>query len=560
MKHKRNRLVSSNYGNDVSGMLPDNNSGYQANYSTLSTPQKQGDVLKITWKPTQEMFSNWRGYLWGFLLVVIITSLGLFASAVFSLENINVFYLLIVVVTAVYWGLGPSILVSISIVIALDYFFIPPILGFIPFRLSDVFTISVLLIVSVLISYLAARFRQKSEEARRHEQEVRMLYDISRNLANFTELEPSIRTILQISKSVLNFDIVIFLPDPQNKNSLVPVGLDTAFTVDSQVLWAVNWSFQKRIPVGQGTETYSDMNDRCLPLITPRGAVGIMVVKNSVNKNPSLPHGGWGLLQAFAELIAVSIENIRLAEEANKTEVLKAKDKLQTAILNSISHDLRTPLVSVIGVLSSLQDGVVELDDTARRNLIQVAYEDAKKLNIFIANLLDISRIEAGAIKLLRQSTEVAELISVALERLENRVTQRHLEINLPAELPFIDVDSSLFVQVFVNIIDNALKYSPDDSPIEICARQVAQKLEIEIADHGIGIPQSDLPHVFDKFYRVQRKNNIHGTGLGLSICKGIVESHGGSITAQNRPDGGTIIKLLLPISSNDIDIKDQKA
>jgi two-component system, OmpR family, sensor histidine kinase KdpD len=526
----------------------------------LSASQKPGDALKIAWKPTYEMFSHWQGYLWGLLLVVAVTSLGLFASDVFSLENINVFYLLIVVVTAIYWGLGPSILVSFLIVVALDYFFIPPILGFIPFRLSDVFTIAVLLIVSVLISYLAARFRQKSEEARRHEQEIRMLYYISRNLANFTELEPSIRTILQISKSVLNFDIVIFLPDPQNKNSLVPVGLDSAFTVDSQVLWAVNWSFQKRIPVGQGTETYSDMNDRYLPLITPRGVVGIMVIINSVNKNLSLPHGGLGVLQAFAELIAISIENIRLAEEANKTEVLKAKDKLQTAILNSISHDLRTPLVSVIGVLSSLQEGGMDLDDTARMNLIQVAYEDAKKLNNFIANLLDISRIEAGAIKLLRQSTEVAELFSVALERLENRVNQRQIEIDLPADLPFIDVDSSLFVQVFVNIIDNALKYSPDNSSIEIRARQIAKKLEIEIADRGIGIPESDLPHVFEKFYRVKRNDNVHGTGLGMSICKGIVESHGGSITAQNRPDGGTIIKLLLPICENDMENKEQQA
>jgi two-component system, OmpR family, sensor histidine kinase KdpD len=199
------------------------------------------------------------------------------------------------------------------------------------------------------------------------------------------------------------------------------------------------------------------------------------------------------------------------------------------------------------------------MDETARRNLIQVAYEDAKRLNNFIANLLDISRIEAGAIKLLKQSTDVAELISIALERMENRTTQRRIQIDLPDQLPSVEVDSNLMAQVFVNILDNALKYSPDDTLIEISAKQLDQRLEIGIADRGIGIPQSDLPHVFEKFYRVQRKNNIHGTGLGLSICKGIVESHGGHISAENRSGGGTIIKLYLPVSAGVIEVQEQK-
>jgi two-component system sensor histidine kinase KdpD len=362
-----------------------------------------------------------------------------------------------------------------------------------------------------------------------------------------------------MSKSILDIDIAIFLPDPRNENNLLPYSLDPDYTPDTRQVWVANWSFQNRKIAGHGTDTFSDLKDRYLPLSTSRGAVGVMLVRNPVKTFISYPHEQQGLLQAFSDLIAVCIENIRLSEEANKAEILKAKDKLQTAILNSISHDLRTPLVSVIGVLSSLQEEGMDLDETSRKNLIQVAYEDARRLNNFIANLLDISRIEAGAIKLLRQPIDVAELISVALERLENRASQRQINIDLPSELPLIDVDSNLCVQVFVNILDNALKYSPENSSIEISARQVDRQIEIEIADRGIGIPQSDLPRVFDKFYRVQRSDKVHGTGLGLSICKGIVESHGGSITAENRQDGGTIIKLRLPFYGSDVQLKERK-
>jgi two-component system sensor histidine kinase KdpD len=205
--------------------------------------------------------------------------------------------------------------------------------------------------------------------------------------------------------------------------------------------------------------------------------------------------------------------------------------------------------VSIIGVLSSLQEEGMVLDDAAKKNLIQVASEEAERLNHLITNLLDMSRIEAGAIRISRQPSDVPEIIGAALEQLGGRSITRPIKIDLPAELPFVSVDFGLIVHVLVNILDNALKYSPPDSSIEIRGRQVAQQIEIEVADRGIGIPPEDLVRVFDKFYRVQRADNVAGTGLGLSICKGIVEAHGGHISAENRPGGGTVIKLTLPIN-----------
>ena len=258
------------------------------------------------------------------------------------------------------------------------------------------------------------------------------------------------------------------------------------------------------------------------------------------------------LLEAYADLAAVAIESILLANEAQNAQVLRDTEKLQTALLNAVSHDLRTPLVSVIGVLSSLQEKGMHLDDAAKMNLIQVAREEAERLNHLITNLLDVSRIEAGAIKISRQPSDVQDLVGAALEQLGSRASARPVNMEIPAELPFVSVDFGLIVQTLVNVLDNALKYSPDDSPIDIRARQVGQEMQIEIADRGIGIPPQDLSHVFDKFYRIQRPDNVTGTGLGLSICKGIIEAHGGRIAAENRPGGGTIIRLVLPVPEPD--------
>jgi two-component system sensor histidine kinase KdpD len=262
------------------------------------------------------------------------------------------------------------------------------------------------------------------------------------------------------------------------------------------------------------------------------------------------------LLGAYADLAAVAIEGIQLGEEAHNaqmlSQVLKDTEKLQTALINSISHDLRTPLVSVIGVLSSLQEEGMSLDNAAKKNMLQVAREEAERLNRLITNLLDVSRIEAGAMKINRQPSNVQDLVGAAVEQLGSRAHDRPIAIDVPAELPFVSVDFALIVQALVNILDNALKYSPVDLPVEIKGRQIGREVTIVIADHGPGIPPQDLSHVFEKFYRIRRPDKVAGTGLGLSICKGIVDAHGGHITAENRPGGGAVISLTLPVAEPD--------
>lgn len=265
------------------------------------------------------------------------------------------------------------------------------------------------------------------------------------------------------------------------------------------------------------------------------------------------------LLETYADLAALAIERTQFAEKARDTEMLEAKEKLQTALLNSISHDLRTPLVSVIGVLSSLQEKELGLDDEGRRNLIQVAREEADRLNHLIANLLDVTRIEAGAMKVSRGPSDLKDVIGVALEHISSHSGNRPINVDVPSELPFVSADFALIVQVFVNVLDNALKYSPAGSPVEIGGRQVGQLVEITVADRGVGIAPEELPRIFDKFYRVRRPDSVAGTGLGLAICKGIIEAHGGRIAAENRPGGGTTIRFTLPVAKMITEERGQK-
>ena len=236
------------------------------------------------------------------------------------------------------------------------------------------------------------------------------------------------------------------------------------------------------------------------------------------------------------------------SEQARQTELLEATEKLQTVLLNSISHDLRTPLVSITGALSSMEEAGPALDEEVRRSLVETAREEAERLNRLVGNLLDITRLEAGAMQLHREACDVQELIGSALEQIGTPLKNRQVNVEISPKIPLVPLDFVLFSRVLVNVIDNALKYSPPEKPIEIRARVSRQDLEISIADRGEGIPVDDLERIFDKFYRVQRPDNVSGTGLGLSICKGIVEAHNGCIQAENRRGGGAIFMIKVPL------------
>jgi two-component system sensor histidine kinase KdpD len=249
----------------------------------------------------------------------------------------------------------------------------------------------------------------------------------------------------------------------------------------------------------------------------------------------------------FIAFLVVGIVISTLASKTKEQVIQRQKEKLQTALLNSISHDLRTPLSSVTGSLSALLDNDAGLDDITRKELLETAFTESDHLNKLVGNLLDMTRMEAGALQINRKACELRDVLGATLEQLKENIGARNIRIDIPKDFPEISVDFLFMMKVFFNLIDNSLKYSPVNTPIDIKAAAFKDKVRIEVKDQGIGIPQGDLKRIFEKFYRVERPQKISGTGLGLSICKGIIEAHGGQISAQNNPDKGATFTIMIP-------------
>jgi two-component system sensor histidine kinase KdpD len=250
--------------------------------------------------------------------------------------------------------------------------------------------------------------------------------------------------------------------------------------------------------------------------------------------------------EAFANLSALAIERVYLNKEASQAQLLKAKEELQSAILNSISHDFRTPLVTITGTLSSLDSEIDMLDTNAQKNLVQQALTEAEKLNRLVGNLLNISRLESGAVHLQLEPVDLQDLIGATLEQMKHRAG-RQINIRIPDDLPLISADYVLLQQALMNVIENAIKYSPENTPVDIEVHIERKSVSIGIADRGPGIEEKEISRVFNKFYRINNNPEVGGTGLGLAIVKGIIDAHEASIEVFRREGGGMVFQIAFP-------------
>jgi two-component system sensor histidine kinase KdpD len=490
---------------------------------------------------------SWRRYVQSAVLVLAAAGLSALIRPFFSPANLVMIYLLAVVLAALYLGRGPAFLAAILSVLVFDFFFVPPRLTLAVADTEYLLTFIALLVVGLVISNLTVRVREQGQTARRRAEQTTELYALSRDLAAAINLDAMLQAVLAHVSQTFAREAVIFMPTSQG-DGVEPHTATPGFAVDENQLAVAVWSFKHGQHAGHGTETLPSADIRCLPLKTARGTLGVLGVK-PIHPTSLLTPDQAELLQAFASQTALAIERVQLAEQAQHAELLQTQERLRTTLLNMISHDLRTPLVSITGALSSLQEDI-EFDRATRRNLIENAREEAERLNRLVGNLLDMTRIETGGLQLTREPCDVEDMIGSALEQAEHWLQGRPVAVDIPVDLPLVPMDFVLMVQVLVNLIDNAVKYSPPDSPIQVCARVDASELQIQVADRGTGIPPADLERIFDKFYRVQRPGSVTGSGLGLSICKGIIEAHGGRIWAQTREGGGTVLTLAVPLNT----------
>jgi two-component system, OmpR family, sensor histidine kinase KdpD len=489
---------------------------------------------------------EFKGYAASLMLVAAVSVVCEFLRPLLDPTNMVMFYLLAVVVAAVRLSRKQAVVTSFLGVLAFDFFFVPPRFTFAVADPQYLITFVALFTVGAVISTLVAHSRERAEAMRTRELQTASLYYLSRDLAAAADIGAVLKALIRNAEEALNAQLALFLPEGER---LDVVAATSGLIIDAKEQAVADWAFRNRHPAGRGTDTLVSSELLYLPLQTPASVLAVMGVRleNGVEYRSTESRR---LLDAFATQAAMAMERVQFSRQAEQAQILQARENLERALLNSISHDLRTPLSSVTGVLTSLRDEGAHLSGQARRELLDTACGEAERLNRFVGNLLDMTRIEAGAVRLNLEPCDVQDLVGCALAVLEPRIGNREVSFRMLPVMPLVPMDLVLMTQVLVNLLENSLKYSPTATPIEIVASTDANRLVIEIADHGPGVPEKDLLRVFDKFYRIPVPEGAGGTGLGLSICKGIVEAHSGTIRAENRPGGGFMIVIHLPLGS----------
>jgi two-component system sensor histidine kinase KdpD len=486
-------------------------------------------------------------YVWSAVAVGVATASAKALQLYLPLPDLSLVFLTAGLFSAVTWGLLPSIFAAILSVLVYNFLFIPPLYTFNVASPRDLLNLIVFLIAAVLTSNLAARVRNQAEAAKHREARTAALYALSRQIAGAAELNDVLRAIVTYVAQVLSAKVVILLPEADR------ILLQAAHPADIELTEAeraaATWAWQHNQPAGRGADTLPGGEWFYLPLATARSTVGVLGLQFDTPEAVISPDQR-RLLEALAGQAAVAIERTRLVREMEQARLLTETERLRDALLSTISHDLRTPLVSIIGAVSSLLTYGATYAETDRRELLLTIQEEAERLNRFVGNLLDMMRLESGALELKRDWVEIGDVIGTALSRLTHALGEHQLVVEVEPDLPMLWIDFVLIEHVLVNLLENAAKYSPAHSTIQVTARRQGRAIIVQVGDQGIGVPAADLERIFDKFYRVQRGDR-HGasTGLGLSICRGIVEAHGGDISAMSPANGkGTVFTVTLPL------------
>lgn len=500
--------------------------------------------------PTRRPAPDWLSYGKSVGLVALATLVSLPLRTVVEPTNLVMAYLAAVLVAALYLGRNEAMLASVLGTLSFDFLCVPPRLTFAVADTQYLLTFAGLLGVGLAISSLAARARAQAEAAQRMQSQTANLYELSRALAATPSLQPILQTILDHVARTFGAAAAILLPA---EDGLQVAASSEPLDLDGGELAVATWCWRQGEEAGVGTDTLSGATFRHVPMQSGEERVGVLAVRLA-ERDGYLPPDDRRLLGSAASLAALAVERVHLVEEASQAELLRVTENLQSALLNSISHDLRTPLASITGVLSSLTGGgtgssQLQLQEGPARELLSVALGEAERLNHLVGNLLDISRLEAGALRLKAEPCDLQDLIGAVLTQAEDRLGDHPVTVTLEPDLPPVPLDFVLIVRVLANLLDNAAKYSAAGAPIEIAAGTTEHDLVVTVADRGPGIPEEDLERVFDKFQRVTRPDGATGTGLGLAISRGIVEAHGGRISARPRPGGGLEVQFTLPLA-----------
>jgi two-component system sensor histidine kinase KdpD len=490
---------------------------------------------------------NIRTYGTALLAVLIALGFGELIEAWVGVGNVDLVFLTAVVAVAVRYGLWPSLFASLVSALAYNFFFLPPIYTLTIGDPANVVAFGLFTLVAVVVSGVAARGRTLGIAAMERARTTESLYAFSRKLAGTATLDDVLWATAYQTALMLKVRVVLLLPE--GGGIAVKAGYPPEDSLDSADLAAANWTWQNERVAGRGSDTLPGAKRLFLPLHTGRGAVGVMGI-DSDKPGPLLTPDQRRLLDALCDQGALAIERVKLVEDMDRVERAAETERLRSALLTSISHDLKTPLAAVLGSAATLRDYADKLSAGEKADLLSTIIDESERLNRFIINLLDMTKLESGAIAPNVALYDLGEIVGSVLVRAGRILARHHVELELAPDLPMLEVDAVLFEQVLFNLLDNAAKYAPPQTVVRIQAWRETDAACLRVLDEGDGIPAHDLDHIFDKFYRAQKTDQVRaGTGLGLAISRGFVEAMHGTIVAANRTDrSGAAFTVRLPI------------
>ena len=486
-----------------------------------------------------ERFTPWQRML---LTVVACSTTTLLATPLLGhldLANIVMLFLLTVLLIAVSLGRSAAVLAAVLSVLLFDIFFVPPRFSLAVSNIQYLVTFAVMLATALIVGQLAAGLKQKAREAQVREQRTQALYEVAQQLAGTLALEQVIDIARQFIRFQLNADAAILLPEDADPTA---AQAKLSFRVEPHLALVARQSGQLVRDSGTAGSGYASLYLPLRASMRIRGVLAVALPADSLD----LPAENLALLEALASLVAIAIERLHYVDVAHATLLDMVSERLRSSILSALSHDLRTPLTALVGLADSLFLIKPALPAPALETA-QAMHEQAARLAGLVGNLLDMARLNAGNVTLRREWQPLEEVIGASIKLLGNALDAHPVRVTLPADLPLLEFDAVLIERVFCNLLENAAKYAPAGTDVEIAASQLADHVEIRVCDHGPGFPAGNLSALFEMFARGQSASGKPGTGLGLAICRAIVEAHGGEISAENRDEGGACIRFTLP-------------
>lgn len=489
----------------------------------------------------------WEIYFISLAIVIFSTLFNAILLPFIGRSSLIMVYLIGVTFVTLFGRMGPSIMASVLSVMAYGFFFISPYYSLIPRNLQDAFMLIMMLLATQVISYVTVRARQQVETARFVQHDTVILHTLSRQLASTRGVDKLLGIAVNYIGEVFNCEVLALIPEEDHLVIRVGYGMEPILAAKEQGV--AQWVYDMGQMAGLGTDTLPFSNALYVPLLASQETLGVLRLRPSETRR-SFSREQMHLLESCANQIALALDVDRLQEQAKKSELQTEADHVRLALLKSVSHNLRTPLVAVMGAASTLLEMGAELDKQSIKKLSNEIYLELEQLSRLINNLLQMTYLEADAVKLQIEPHSLEDTIKYVLKTLSKKIGKREVIVSLPASLPTVSYDKTLIQEVFFNLLDNALKFTPIDSPIEISMLVEKNRVVVSVADYGPGIVFDEVNKLFEKFYRGRMLTTERGLGLGLAICYSIIKAHSGEIWAENRPEKGAIFRFTLPLGN----------